>query len=129
MRILKIYSIFPYISEGSLRKWCKDFADTVRNVKKGDHGTWRRRADLPAWTEEELRNLVSPEQCCAADSTLSGQQSVADSRYIRQLLLQSPSDDTSTAAVDDAMNTEDDMSSQADTATQADSASRPSQPI
>ena len=42
MRILKIYSIFPYISEGSLRKWCKEFADIVKNVRKGDHGTWRR---------------------------------------------------------------------------------------
>lgn len=125
MRILKIYAIFPYISEGSLRKWCKEFADTVRNVKKGDHGTWRKREDLPEWTEDELRSFVSPEQCCAADSTLSGQQAVADARYIRQLV-QSPSDATS-GVTDEAMNTEeDDMSSQADTATQADSTSRPS---
>lgn len=109
MRILKVYSNFPHLSEGSIRKWCKEYADVMRGGK-GDHGTWRMKDDAPKLEEDELRQLITPEQVCLLESALAGQQLIADARFVKGLMVSS----SSPSATDDQID-DDEASSQADT--------------
>lgn len=59
---------FPYFSEGSRRKWLKEYADCV---KKGRDNVWVLRAHHPVLGEEDLRKLVTPEAVCQYESMLA----------------------------------------------------------
>lgn len=76
LKISRIMAAFPQFSEGSLRKWLKEYADSVRTGH--DSGTWRMRKDAPILTEEDIRALITPEMICQYESMLTGQQRLND---------------------------------------------------
>lgn len=76
LKISRIMTAFPQFSEGSLRKWLKEYADSVRTGH--DSGTWRMRKDAPILTEEDIRALITPEMICQYESMLNGQQRLND---------------------------------------------------
>ncbi|PJF20076.1 Transcription initiation factor TFIID subunit 1 domain-containing protein [Paramicrosporidium saccamoebae] len=80
LKISRIMAAFPQFSEGSLRKWLKDYADSVRSGH--DSGTWRQRPDAPHLNEDDIRALVTPEMVCQYESMLAGQQRLNDAGYM-----------------------------------------------
>lgn len=76
LKIARILSAFPQYSEGSVRKWLKEYAESVRQGT--DSGVWQRKADAPVLGEDDLRALVSPEMVCTNESMLVGQQRLQD---------------------------------------------------
>lgn len=61
-------SMFPYFSEGSKRKWLKEYADCV---KKGRDNVWVLREAHHLLNEEDVRKLVTPEHICQYESMLA----------------------------------------------------------
>ncbi len=59
--------MFPYFSEGSKRKWLKEYADCV---KKGRDNVWVLREIHQLLNEEDVRKLVTPENICQYESML-----------------------------------------------------------
>lgn len=80
LKIGRILAAFPQFSEGSIRKWLKEYAESVRVGK--DSGLWQRKADAPVLSEEDLRGLVTPELVCTHESMLVGQQRLQDSGHL-----------------------------------------------
>ncbi len=100
LKIGRILSSFPQYSEGSVRKWLKEYAESVRAGK--DSGIWQKKSDAPVLTEDDLRAMVTPEMVCAYESMLVGQQRLQDAG----LELQLKDDD----AIDDEHLIDDDAS-------------------
>lgn len=80
LKISRIMAAFPQFSEGSLRKWLKEYADSVRTGH--DSGTWRMRSDAPVLSEDDIRVLVTPEMICQYESMLAGQQRLNDAGFL-----------------------------------------------
>lgn len=80
LKINRIMAAFPQFSEGSLRKWLKEYADSVRTGH--DSGTWKLRSDAPNLNEDDLRALVTPEMICQYESMLAGQQRLNDAGFM-----------------------------------------------
>lgn len=59
--------MFPYFSEGSKRKWLKEYADCV---KRGRDNVWVLREVHQLLNEEDIRKLVVPEHICQYESML-----------------------------------------------------------
>lgn len=76
LKISRILSAFPQYSEGSVRKWLKEYAESVRQGT--DSGVWQRKADAPVLGEDDLRALVNPEMVCTNEAMLVGQQRLQD---------------------------------------------------
>lgn len=79
LRISRILAAFPLFSEGSVRKWLKEYADSLRGGK--DSGVWVRKPDAPVLGEDALRALVTPEAVCVYEAMLAGQQRLADAGF------------------------------------------------
>ncbi|KAI4290956.1 transcription initiation factor TFIID subunit 1 [Pancytospora philotis] len=60
--------MFPYFSEGSKRKWLKEYADCI---KKGRDNIWMLREPHSVMCEEDIRKLVTPEEMCQYESMLA----------------------------------------------------------
>ncbi|CAG0910096.1 unnamed protein product, partial [Cyprideis torosa] len=70
---------FPPLSESSIRKrlkLCSDFRRTGI-----DSNWWVLRSDFRLPPEEELRAMVTPEQCCAYFSMIAAEQRLRDAGY------------------------------------------------
>lgn len=67
-----IKAAFPSLSESSIRKRLKLCSDFKRTGT--DSNWWVLKADVQLPTEEEIRAMVSPEQCCAWYSMLAAEQ-------------------------------------------------------
>jgi transcription initiation factor TFIID subunit 1 len=80
LKISRIMAAFPQFSEGSLRKWLKEYADSIRTGH--DSGTWRMRRDAPNLNEDDIRALVTPEMVCQYESMLAGQQRLNDAGFM-----------------------------------------------
>jgi transcription initiation factor TFIID subunit 1 len=80
LRISRILAAFPLFSEGSVRKWLKEYADSLRGGK--DSGVWVRKPDAPVLGEDSLRALVTPEAVCVYEAMLAGQQRLADAGFV-----------------------------------------------
>ncbi|KAF7684670.1 putative transcription initiation factor [Astathelohania contejeani] len=78
LRITQLDDMFPTFSEGSKRKWLKEYADCV---KRGRENVWILRPDSALLTEEDLRKLVTPENVCQYESMLAGEQRLRDAGY------------------------------------------------
>lgn len=78
LRISQLDEMFPYFSEGSKRKWLKEYADCV---KKGRDNVWVLRPSSALLGEEDLRKLVTPENICQYESMLAGERKLQDSGY------------------------------------------------
>ena len=82
---------FPAHSESSIRKRLKLCADFKRTGV--DSNWWVLRPDFRLPSEEELRALVSPEQCCAYFSMIAAEQRLKDAGYGEKFLLAPQEDD------------------------------------
>ncbi|XP_051965254.1 transcription initiation factor TFIID subunit 1 isoform X3 [Xyrauchen texanus] len=79
IRMEDIKKAFPSHSESSIRKRLKLCADFKRTGM--DSNWWVLKPDFRLPTEEEIRALVSPEQCCAYYSMLVAEQRLKDAGY------------------------------------------------
>jgi transcription initiation factor TFIID subunit 1 len=82
---------FPAHSESSIRKRLKLCADFKRTGV--DSNWWVLRPDFRLPSEEELRALVSPEQCCAYFSMIAAEQRLKDAGYGEKFLFAPQEDD------------------------------------
>lgn len=78
LKISQLDEMFPYFSEGSKRKWLKEYADCT---KKGRDNVWVLRPSSALLGEEDLRKLVTPENICQYESMLAGERKLQDSGY------------------------------------------------
>ncbi|KAG7223264.1 hypothetical protein INR49_015620 [Caranx melampygus] len=98
IRMEDIKKAFPSHSESSIRKrlkLCADFKRTDRILSRDrafyayygfypegmDSNWWVLKPDFRLPTEEEIRAMVSPEQCCAYYSMLVAEQRLKDAGY------------------------------------------------
>lgn len=70
--------MFPYFSEGSKRKWLKEYSDCI---KKGKDNVWILKDSFAIIGEEDLRKLVTPENICQYESMLSAERRLQDLGY------------------------------------------------
>lgn len=70
--------MLPYFSEGSKRKWLKEYADCV---KKGRDNVWISKGAESRFGEESLRRLVTPENVCQYESMLATEIRMQDQGY------------------------------------------------
>lgn len=70
--------MFPYFSEGSKRKWLKEYSDCI---KKGKDNVWVLKDSFSIVGEEDLRKLVTPENICQYESMLSAERRMQDLGY------------------------------------------------
>src|SRR5690606_37406426 len=80
LRIGRILTAFPQFSEGTIRKWLKEYAESHRGGQESS-GLWFLKADAPRLSEEDLRSLVTPEMACVYEAMLVGQQRLIDQGY------------------------------------------------
>ncbi|XP_037277231.1 TATA-box binding protein associated factor 1 isoform X3 [Rhipicephalus microplus] len=74
-----IKKAFPSHSESSIRKRLKLCADFKRTGM--DSNWWVLKPEFRLPTEDEIRAMVSPEQCCAYYSMISAEQRLKDAGY------------------------------------------------
>ena len=85
-----IKKAFPSHSESSIRKRLKLCADFKRTGM--DSNWWVIKPEFRLPTEEEIRAMVSPEQCCAYFSMIAAEQRLKDAGYGEKFLF-TPQDD------------------------------------
>ncbi|XP_012287016.1 transcription initiation factor TFIID subunit 1 [Orussus abietinus] len=85
-----IKKAFPSHSESSIRKRLKLCADFKRTGM--DSNWWVIKPDFRLPTEEEIRAMVSPEQCCSYFSMIAAEQRLKDAGYGEKFLF-TPQDD------------------------------------
>ncbi|KAH0988884.1 hypothetical protein GBA52_000367 [Prunus armeniaca] len=70
IRADELPSQFPYLSEAFLRKKLKEHA----NLQRGSNGQWMwvKKRNFRIFSEDELRNMVKPEEVCAYESMQAG---------------------------------------------------------
>lgn len=73
-----IDNLFSHFSEGSKRKWLKEFAEVV---KKGRENFWVLKSGEAVLSEEDLRKLVTPENVCQYESMLAAERRLLDMGY------------------------------------------------
>ncbi|TBU12220.1 subunit TAF1 of transcription initiation factor TFIID [Hamiltosporidium tvaerminnensis] len=78
MKICDLDQLFPHFSEGSKRKWLKEYANCI---KKGKDNIWVLKPGSSLLSEEDLRNLVTPENVCQYESMLAGERRLKDAGY------------------------------------------------
>ncbi|XP_034174297.1 TATA-box binding protein associated factor 1 isoform X3 [Osmia lignaria lignaria] len=90
IRMDDIKKAFPSHSESSIRKRLKLCADFKRTGM--DSNWWVIKPDFRLPTEEEIRAMVSPEQCCSYFSMIAAEQRLKDAGYGEKFLF-TPQDD------------------------------------
>ncbi|XP_050421868.1 transcription initiation factor TFIID subunit 1-like [Adelges cooleyi] len=91
IRMDDIKKAFPSHSESSIRKRLKLCADFKRTGS--DSNWWVIKPDFRLPSEEEIRSMVSPEQCCAYFSMIAAEQRLKDAGYGEKFILTSLDDD------------------------------------
>ncbi|XP_054274106.1 transcription initiation factor TFIID subunit 1-like [Macrosteles quadrilineatus] len=86
-----IRKAFPSHSESSIRKRLKLCADFKRTGM--DSNWWVIKPDFRLPTEEEIRAMVSPEQCCAYFSMIAAEQRLKDAGYGEKFIFTPQEDD------------------------------------
>lgn len=76
-----IKKAFPSHSESSIRKRLKLCADFKRTGNGLDSNWWVLKSEFRLPTEDEMRAMVSPEQCCAYYSMVAAEQRLKDAGY------------------------------------------------
>ncbi|XP_045771429.1 transcription initiation factor TFIID subunit 1 isoform X2 [Maniola jurtina] len=82
---------FPSHSESSIRKRLKLCADFKRTGE--DSNWWVIKPDFRLPSEEEIRAMVSPEQCCAYFSMAAAEQRLKDAGYGEKFIFTPQEDD------------------------------------
>lgn len=91
IRMDDIKSAFPAHSESSIRKRLKQCADFKRTGM--DSNFWVIKPDFRLPSEEEIRAMVSPEQCCAYFSMIAAEQRLKDAGYGEKFIFAQQDDD------------------------------------
>ncbi|RMZ95006.1 transcription initiation factor TFIID subunit 1 isoform X1 [Brachionus plicatilis] len=91
---------FPTLPENSIRKRLKICAD-FRRTGKLDTNWWILKEDIRLPTDEEVRSLIAPEQCCAYYSMLAAEQRLKDAGYGEKNFWASDDDDDENSKIDD----------------------------
>ncbi|XP_050296996.1 transcription initiation factor TFIID subunit 1 isoform X2 [Anthonomus grandis grandis] len=86
-----IKKAFPSHSESSIRKRLKLCADFKRTGL--DSNWWVIKPEFRLPSEEEIRAMVSPEQCCAYFSMVAAEQRLKDAGYGEKFILTPAEDD------------------------------------
>lgn len=79
MWIHQLDAMFPHFSEGSKRKWLKEYAECV---KKGKDNVWVLKQSAPLLSEEDLRRCVTPEQVCQYESMVAEERRLKDAGIV-----------------------------------------------
>lgn len=82
---------FPLHSESSIRKRLKQCADFKRTGM--DSNFWVIKPEFRLPSEEEIRAMVSPEQCCAYFSMIAAEQRLKDAGYGEKYFFAQQEDD------------------------------------
>lgn len=91
IRMDDIKKAFPAHSESSIRKRLKQCADFKRTGM--DSNWWVIKPEFRLPSEEEIRAMVSPEQCCAYFSMIAAEQRLKDAGYGEKSLFAPQEDD------------------------------------
>ncbi|XP_004536590.1 transcription initiation factor TFIID subunit 1 isoform X1 [Ceratitis capitata] len=91
IRMDDIKRAFPAHSESSIRKRLKQCADFKRTGM--DSNWWVIKPEFRLPSEEEIRAMVSPEQCCAFFSMIAAEQRLKDAGYGEKFLFAPQEDD------------------------------------
>uniref|UniRef100_A0A1B0DKZ6 Transcription initiation factor TFIID subunit 1 histone acetyltransferase domain-containing protein n=1 Tax=Phlebotomus papatasi TaxID=29031 RepID=A0A1B0DKZ6_PHLPP len=86
-----IKKAFPAHSESSIRKRLKQCADFKRTGM--DSNWWVIKPEFRLPSEEEIRSMVSPEQCCAYFSMIAAEQRLKDAGYGEKFIFAQQEDD------------------------------------
>lgn len=78
LQMQQLDQMFPYFSEGSKRKWLKEYSDCA---KRGKENVWTLKDSFSIVGEEDLRKLVTPENICQYESMLSSERRLQDLGY------------------------------------------------
>ncbi|KAM0681564.1 hypothetical protein GINT2_000077 [Glugoides intestinalis] len=78
LQMQQLDQMFPYFSEGSKRKWLKEYSDCI---KKGKDNVWVLKDSFSIIGEEDLRKMVTPENICQYESMLSAERRMQDLGY------------------------------------------------
>jgi hypothetical protein len=100
IRFEDVKRAFPTHTESSIRKRLKLCSDFRRNGKT-DANWWILKEEVRLPTEEEIRTMVSPEQCCAFYSMCAAEQRLKDAGYGEKNLFASDDDDVDNIKIDD----------------------------
>ncbi|CAG9840406.1 unnamed protein product [Diabrotica balteata] len=87
----EIKRAFPSHSESSIRKRLKLCADFKRTGM--DSNWWVIKPEFRLPTEEEIRAMVSPEQCCSYFSMVAAEQRLKDAGYGEKFIFTPAEDD------------------------------------
>ncbi|KAF3439487.1 hypothetical protein FNV43_RR17765 [Rhamnella rubrinervis] len=70
VRADELPSKFPFLSEAFLRKKLREYA----NLQRSSNGQWMwvKKSNFRVFSEDELRNMVKPEEVCAYESMQAG---------------------------------------------------------
>jgi transcription initiation factor TFIID subunit 1 len=98
-----IKKAFPSHSESSIRKRLKLCADFKRTGM--DSNWWVLKPEFRLPTEDEMRALVSPEQCCGYYSMLAAELRLKDAGYGEKTLFTAEDDDDDQTKMDDEVKT------------------------
>ncbi|KAI5192765.1 transcription initiation factor TFIID subunit 1 [Nematocida sp. AWRm77] len=79
MHIHQLDTMFPHFSEGSKRKWLKEYAESI---KKGKDNVWMLKPSASLLSEEDLRRAVTPEQVCQYESMLAEERRLKDAGVV-----------------------------------------------
>ncbi len=112
IRFEDVKRAFPQHLESSIRKKLKVCAEMSRQTGKdpdfmpSSFGSswWVLKEDFKLPSEEEIRQMVTPEQCCAYYSMLAAEQRLKDAGYGERNLFASDEDETPAGAPGDASN-------------------------
>ncbi|XP_049286152.1 transcription initiation factor TFIID subunit 1 isoform X2 [Anopheles funestus] len=91
IRMDDIKKAFPAHSESSIRKRLKLCADFKRTGM--DSNFWVIKPEFRLPSEEEIRAMVSPEQCCAYFSMIAAEQRLKDAGYGEKFIFAQQEDD------------------------------------
>lgn len=91
IRMDDIKTAFPAHSESSIRKRLKQCADFKRTGM--DSNFWVIKPEFRLPSEEEIRAMVSPEQCCAYFSMIAAEQRLKDAGYGEKFIFAQQEDD------------------------------------
>ena len=86
-----IKKAFPAHSESSIRKRLKPCAEFHRTGP--DSNWWVMKPGFRLPTEEEIRSMVDPEQCCSYYSMIAGEQRLKDAGYGDKFILAQEDED------------------------------------
>ena len=98
-----IKKAFPSHSESSIRKRLKLCADFKRTGM--DSNWWVLKPEHRLPTEDEMRAMVSPEQCCGYYSMIAAELRLKDAGYGEKTLFTAEDDDDDQTKMDDEVKT------------------------